>query len=821
MSKRLIWLLTLLVTLALVAGCTGAATPAPEQPAEEEPAAEAPAATEEPAAEAPAATEEPAAEVPAATEEPAAEAPAAEGCTDAIGCVEIAAGDPIHIAWIATVSGGTAPLGTDNNRGVEIAIDDKGGELLGHPIELTGEDSLCSAEGGQTAGTKIASDPTVVGIIGTTCSSEARAAMPLIAEAGMVMISPSNTNPDLTNPEHPDHHPGYLRTAHNDLFQGRVAAEFAYNELGLKTAATIHDGSPYAESLQAVFAEVFTELGGTITSQEAINVGDTDMKGVLTKIGADKPDIIYFPIFEPEGDFIAAQKCDVADLADTVMMGADGLTIDTFPEAAGECAIGMYLSGPFVQGQAYDDFVAKYEEKYGEKPVSGFHAHAYDGTNMLFNAIEQVAVQNDDGSLSIGRQALRDAMYGIKDFQGLTGTLSCDENGDCATGEALAIFQLTEAEVVDGAWPPKPFWLPGGGEAAAPAAEGGEAMEAMAPPECTELTPVSLQLQWVAQSQFAGYYAAKAQGFFEEFCLDVTILEGAVDIVPQQVVASGQAQFGIAWVPKVLASREEGADLVNIAQVFQRSGTLEVSWADAPVATVADMKGKKIGTWGFGNEHELFAAMRGEGIDPNNPEDVEIIQQSFDMLALLNRELDAAQAMTYNEYAQVLEAENPETGELYQPEDLVVINFNDVGTAMLQDHVFVDGAWLAEEGNEQLAIQFLAAAFKGWQFCRDSFDECVQIVLDNGPTLGQGHMTWQLNEINKLIWPSPNGIGIMDPALWEQTATISVEGGVIKEAPSADAYRTDLAEAAHKFLSGDVTGESWTALEVEVTPGGE
>src|SRR5512145_378520 len=196
--KRFIWLAVIILTLALSAAQCGAAPAA--QPAE------APAATEAPAAEAPA-TEEPAAEAPAATEEPAAEAPAAEGCTDAIGCVEIAAGDPIHIAWIATVSGATSPLGTDNNRGSEIAIDDKGGELLGHPLELTGEDYLCSAEGGQTAGTKIASDPTIVGIIGTTCSSEARAAMPLIAEAGMVMISPSNTNPDLTNPEHPDHHP--------------------------------------------------------------------------------------------------------------------------------------------------------------------------------------------------------------------------------------------------------------------------------------------------------------------------------------------------------------------------------------------------------------------------------------------------------------------------------------------------------------------------------------------------------------------------------------------------------------------------------------
>ncbi|MCY4411786.1 MAG: ABC transporter substrate-binding protein [Caldilineaceae bacterium] len=355
---------------------------------------------------------------------------------------------------------------------------------------------------------------------------------------------------------------------------------------------------------------------------------------------------------------------------------------------------------------------------------------------------------------------------------------------------------------------------------AAPAMDSG-GDEAMAEDGCAELTPVSLQLQWVTQSQFAGYFAAVDQGFYEEQCLDVTILEGAVDIVPQQVVASGQAEFGLAWVPKVLASRAEGADLVNIAQVFQRSGTLEVSWADAPVETVADMAGKKIGTWGFGNEHELFVAMRAEGIDPNNPDDVTVIQQSFDMLALLNRELDAAQAMIYNEYAQVLEAVNPETGELYQPSDLVVIDFNDVGTAMLQDHVFARESWLAEEGNEDIAVRFLAASFKGWQFCRDSFDACVQVVLDNGPTLGLSHMSWQLNEINKLIWPSPAGIGVMDQALWEQTVQVSVDGGVISDVPSEGAFRTDLAESALGLLEGDAMGDSYTPIEVELVEGGE
>ena len=397
-------------------------------------------------------------QAPAATQVPeqATDAPMAFECTDAIGCLDVAPGDPIHLAWALTVSGPTATLGEDSRGAIEIAIDDVGGELLGHPISLTGEDTLCSAEGGQAAGTKLAADPTIAGIVGTNCSSEARAAMPLISQAGMVMISPSNTNPDLTNPDHPDYREGYFRTAHNDIFQGAVAAEFAYNELGVTTAATIHDGSPYAESLQQVFADVFTGLGGTITAQEAVNVGDTDMTGVLTSIAASAPQILYFPIFEPEGGFIA----DQAGGSDMILMGADGLLADTFPENAGAAAVGMYLSGPYVSGAEYDAFLAKWTAKFGGVPPSGFHAMAYDATNILFQAIEAVAVVDADGTVHIGRQALRDYMHTITGFPGLTGNLTCDANGDCATGEALGVFILTDAEVTGGNWPPEVFWTP-------------------------------------------------------------------------------------------------------------------------------------------------------------------------------------------------------------------------------------------------------------------------------------------------------------------------------------------------------------------------
>ena len=379
-------------------------------------------------------------------------------CSDEIGCVVVAEDDPIVIGYMLTTSGATSFLGEDSLGGIEIAIDDRGGELLGREIELVGEDSGCSAEGGQNAAQKIVTNEEVLGIVGTNCSSAAEASLPTISEAGLVMVSSSNTAPTLTDPE-ATYLPGYFRTAHNDLFQGAVAAEFAVNELGATTLATIHDGSPYADGLQARMSEVFADMGGEITFQGAINVGDTDMTAILTEIATNPPDVLYFPIFEPEGNFIAAQSVDIAGLEDTILFGADGLLVDSFPEATGEAAVGMYLSGPFVDNDAYQDLLAKWDEKYGGAPPSGFHGHAYDATNMILDSIEAVAEEDDDGNLVIGRQALRDAMHSIEGYSGTIGTLTCGETGDCATGEALGVYVVTEAEV-DGNWPPEVTWQP-------------------------------------------------------------------------------------------------------------------------------------------------------------------------------------------------------------------------------------------------------------------------------------------------------------------------------------------------------------------------
>ena len=334
-----------------------------------------------------------------------------------------------------------------------------------------------------------------------------------------------------------------------------------------------------------------------------------------------------------------------------------------------------------------------------------------------------------------------------------------------------------------------------------------------------ELTPINLQLQWVAQAQFAGYYAAVDQGFYADEGLDVTILEGAVEIVPQQVVATGAAEFGLAWVPKALVSNEEGAGLVNVGQVFQRSGTLMVSWADSGITSPSDWEGKIVGNWGFGNEYELTAAIEKFGVNVG-----ELVAQSFDMEALLNREIDAAEAMIYNEYAQVLEATNPDTGKLYQPSDVTVIDFNDpsIATAMLQDAIWVTEAYA--EDNPDVVEAFLRASFRGWIYCRDNPDSCVDIVLAAGPTLGRSHQTWQMNEINGLVWPSPLGIGVMDPALWQQTVDVATSQGVIQGVPPAGSYRTDFAQNAVDALGDDgldTVGNSWRRVTVTLNPGGE
>jgi len=377
-----------------------------------------------------------------------------------LGAVTVAPGENIQIRSLQAISGDVAFLGVPNLRGTELAVVDYG-PIKGHEVSIgTPLDDLCSSEGGQAAGQTIASDEQVVGTIGTSCSGAATAASPLISATGGVLISPSNTSPALTSDLEgnvgENYSPGYYRTAHNDLFQGQAVADFVFSELGLTTAAAIHDGDPYTNGLATAFKNAFEELGGEVVVFTAVNKGDTDMTGVLTEVAAGSPEILYYPIFMPEGGFIAQQAGGIAGLEDTVMIAADGLLTDNFmelPESAG-----TYFSGPNLDygtnaseiGTTAADFLAAYEAEYGETPSAAFWAHSYDATVLLLSAIDAVAVELDDGSLFIDRKLLREALDATSGFGGIIGTLSCDEFGDCGAQRISVVFHEDPSDVETG-----------------------------------------------------------------------------------------------------------------------------------------------------------------------------------------------------------------------------------------------------------------------------------------------------------------------------------------------------------------------------------
>ncbi|WP_251451809.1 ABC transporter substrate-binding protein [Microbacterium sp. Marseille-Q6648] len=348
------------------------------------------------------------------------------------------------------------------------------------------------------------------------------------------------------------------------------------------------------------------------------------------------------------------------------------------------------------------------------------------------------------------------------------------------------------------------------------------------------LTEVSLQLQWLPQAQFAGYYVALDQGYFEEEGFDsVDILPSGGDIVPQDALVAGDVDFAIAWVPKVLGTLEAtGVELTDIAQVFQRSGTMQVSWAEDGIESVADFEGKRIGSWGFGNEWEIFAAMAAEGLDSTT---VSITTQDFSMNALLDRDVDAAQAMTYNEWAQILEVVDPETGELYQPEDFNVVSYEDTEGAMLQDAIWADTQRLADDpAYADAAVRFLKAVTKGWIFARDNPEEAAAITYDAAINaeaafpVGPTHQLWQMNEVNKLIWAGGD-FGLIDSTAWDQTvagalSAVNQDGlELITAEPMDSAYSNEYIEQALAELEeeGVEVGGEYTPIDVTLTEGGQ
>ena len=318
-----------------------------------------------------------------------------------------------------------------------------------------GLDSLCTEEGGRAAADAVTGDPRVVGVVGTSCSV-ATAASPILSEAGLVMISSSNTAPSLTSDLRgkagSNYHPGYYRTANNDLYEARAVAQFAYNDLGLRRMATIHDGDPYTTGLTGAFTSAFEELGGSV-SIASVSRGDTDMVPVLTQIADDSPDGLFFPLFQEEGAAIVRQVGQVPGLEDITLIGGAALLVSEFlaiPESEG-----VYFPGPELSfggntneatGKSGEALAADYRDLYGEAPSSAYLPHAYDAATMLLRAIEEVAVDGD--TLYIDRAKLRGKLTGVTGFRGVIGVISCDEFGDCSTGR-VHIAHHTDSSITD------------------------------------------------------------------------------------------------------------------------------------------------------------------------------------------------------------------------------------------------------------------------------------------------------------------------------------------------------------------------------------
>ncbi len=367
------------------------------------------------------------------------------------------------------------------------------------------------------------------------------------------------------------------------------------------------------------------------------------------------------------------------------------------------------------------------------------------------------------------------------------------------------------------------------------ACAGGGSAPAASDADFTPLTSVKLQLQWLPQAQFAGYYVALDKGYFQEEGFDdVQVLPSGGDIVPQDALVAGDVDFAVAWVPKVLGTLEnQGVELTDIAQVFQKSGTTQVSWKGSGITSVDDFEGKRIGSWGFGNEWEIFAAMADKGLDAST---VQITTQDFSMNALLDKDVDAAQAMTYNELAQLLETVNPATGKLYTMDDINVISYEDTAGAMLQDAIWADTKRLSDDpAYADAATRFLKAVTKGWVFARDNPTEAADITYKaatapgvNAFPVGPVHQLWQMNEVNKLIWTGGD-FGTIDSAAWDKT----VKGALAaKNQDGLNLITTEPAESAHsneyidKALAelkdeGVTVDGTYTPIDVTLTEGGQ
>jgi branched-chain amino acid transport system substrate-binding protein len=375
-------------------------------------------------------------------------AQAAGPVKDELGVISIPKGAPITIGGMWVISGADTALGTDSKRGAEIAFKDAGNKILGHPIKFVVEDDQCNAEGGQAAATKLAAVPNIVAVLGSACSSVCTPAAPILWKVGIVELGTACSAPSLTAADRKPTYDGFVRTIFSDIDQGAADAKFLHDSLKAQKIVTVHDGSPYAQQLTVVTATNFTKMGGTVLSQEAIAPTDVDMHPLLTRIATEKPDVIYMPVFVAGAAQIVRQVKDVPGLEKVTLVGGGSLMAPDLIKAAGTAVVGFRIAYPDVSpeamGKTYPKFLEAYKKAYGEGPISGFHGQAYDAAVLLIKAIDKVG-KTEGGTTYIGRKALRDAIFAMPEFDGVSGPIKCDAHGECGKFKP-AVYQYTDAD---------------------------------------------------------------------------------------------------------------------------------------------------------------------------------------------------------------------------------------------------------------------------------------------------------------------------------------------------------------------------------------
>jgi branched-chain amino acid transport system substrate-binding protein len=378
-------------------------------------------------------------------------------CEDPLGCVPLQPGDAIRLAYLLNFSGSQLELNQDIYDGIQLAINDSQGSLLGHPIDLTGVDTGCTKYEQQLAANQISLIHQIVAVIGPGCPTNFEPAVHTLDNAGLTTLSVGLLPPHFSMDEL-DQSPGDFRLASDPERQGQVTALFAFTQLQAKRAVVITDESPYSTETGQAFSKYFTLQGGKVIIQETLH-NDNDLQ-VFLNTPHETADVIYFPLYESAGDQIILHYHDPEQpaISQPVLATGEGRLDRTLIKNTGKSAQGIYLVGLDMSEQSIQAFTSKWSSAYYQQPINPYALYAYDATRILLDAIRRAAKNTIGGDLLINRQGLREALATVQDYAGFSGQISCSPAGDCVSRSLIGVYVIDRSVINGSRWPPPLVW---------------------------------------------------------------------------------------------------------------------------------------------------------------------------------------------------------------------------------------------------------------------------------------------------------------------------------------------------------------------------